>query len=117
MGETAHKIQSFGRRQAPRYRLRIPARLITLDRTFSVVLEDLSAVGAKITMPVQHEFLVGVLRWMDCHGFADVRWREGLSIGLEFASPISEAVLEGTRRHASNRLTQFKQHAPATRSC
>ena len=117
MGETAINAQWFGRRQAPRFRLGMQARLITPDRTFSVVLDDLSERGAKITLPVPHDFVVGVLRWMDFHAFADVRWCEGLSIGLEFAAPLDGAVLEDTRLYAPDLVTQLKQHAPGARSC
>lgn len=116
MGETAIKAQGFGRRRTPRLRLAIPARLITLDRTFSIVLDDLSERGAKITLPAPHDFVVGVLRWLDFHGFADVRWREGLSVGLEFATPLAESVLEETRLHMPD-LARLKQCAPGARSC
>ena len=95
----------------------MPARLITLDRTFSVVLDDLSQIGARITLPASHDFVVGVLRWMDYHAFADVRWREGLAVGLEFASPLEAEVLEETRRHAPDLLTQLKHTAPGARAC
>lgn len=93
------------------------ARLITPDRTLSVVLEDLSDRGAKVTLPVPHDFVVGVLRWMDFHAFADVRWCNGLSVGLEFATPLEEAVLENTRLYAPDLVTQLKQGAPGERTC
>lgn len=100
MGETAIRAQHFGRRQAPRLHLGMQARLIMPDRTLSVILEDLSDRGAKITLPAPHDFVVAVLRWMDVHAFADVRWRDGLTIGLEFAAPLDATVLERTRLYA-----------------
>lgn len=37
---------------------------------------------------------------MDVHAFADVRWRDGLAIGLEFATPLEASVLDRTRLYA-----------------
>ena len=93
------------------------ARLITPDRTFAVVLDDLSARGAKITLPGPHDFVVGGLRWMDFHAFADVRWCQGLSVGLEFATTLDDAVIKQTRRYAPDLVTQLKPNGPGARFC
>ena len=93
------------------------ARLITPERTLSVVLDDLSDRGAKITLPVAHDFVVAVLRWMDVHAFADVRWRDDLAIGLEFATPLEASVLERTRLYAPGLVAELKPNAPNSRFC
>ena len=101
MGETARIERGFGRRRSPRLRLGMPARLIVPERTCPVVLENLSAEGAGITLPEPGEFVVCVLRWMDQHAFAEVVWREGFSVGLKFDQPITAETLEATRIYAS----------------
>lgn len=111
------KAQGFGCRQAPRLRLGMRARLITPDRSVPVILDDLSDRGAKITLPEPHDFVVAVLRWMDVHAFADVRWREGLAIGLEFATPLEPAVIERTRLYAPELVPQLDSAAANIRYC
>lgn len=117
MGNIARNDRSFGRVRAPRLRLGIPARLVTLDGTLPVMLEDLSGEGAKITLPVPLDFAVGVLRWMDHHGFADVRWRDGLSVGLAFATPLDASLMDETRRYARDLVARLKSSASEVRAC
>ena len=109
--------RGFGRRSAPRLPLRMPARLIVPDRTCPVVLEDLSARGASVTLPEACEFVVGVLRWMDRHAFAEVAWREGLSLGLQFDRPLTAEVLEATRLYAREHWVLLRQGDPMLRRC
>lgn len=116
MGEAARLEQMFGRYQEQRLRLGMPARLITLDRTASVVLDDLSESGAKITLPAPHDFVVCVLRWMEHHGFANVRWRDGLTVGLQFDKPLCPAILEDTRRDGLDHAIE-RTREPALRHC
>ena len=71
MEQTARVEHWICRRQAPRFRLGMPARLITLERHLHVTLVDLSEGGAKVTLPRPHAFTVCVLRWMDYHAFAE----------------------------------------------
>ena len=117
MGELAHTASTFGRRRSPRLRLGMPARLVTLEGSFPVVLENRSEGGAKITLPAAAEFTVCVLRWMDYHGFADVVWREDLAVGLQFDQPISLEMLEATRVYAGGRMTRTWPGEPALRRC
>lgn len=117
MGETARTAQRFGRRKSPRLRLGMPARLVTLDRTYPVMLENLSEGGAKIVLPVADDFVVGVLRWMDYHGFADVVWREDCAVGLQFDKPISAEMLEATRLYDSQLTARMRQGGPGWRGC
>ena len=101
MGGLAQPELRFGRRRSPRLRLGMPARLITPERTCPIVLENLSLEGAGITLPEHFEFVVGVLRWMDHHAFADVVWRDGFTIGLQFDKPLAPEVIEATRAYAN----------------
>jgi hypothetical protein len=93
--------RGFGRRRSPRLRLGMPARLITPERSCPIVLENLTVDGAGVTLPEPSEFMVCVLRWMDNHAFADVVWREGFSVGLQFDKPIPAETLEATRLYAN----------------
>lgn len=100
MEQTAHLEHWICRRQAPRFRLGMPARLITLERHMTVRLEDLSEDGASVMLPVPHAFTVCVLKWMDHNAFAEVRWIRDNAVGLHFPSPISAAVLAETCPYA-----------------
>jgi hypothetical protein len=108
MNQTARIEHPICRRQAPRFRLGMPARLITLDKHLDVVLEDLSEMGAKVTLPELHAFPVGVLKWMDHHAFAEVRWMDQRTVGLQFASAISAATIEQTVRYAPGLVMRMK---------
>ena len=116
MGEPALNERGLGRRQHERFALRMRARLITLDGTVAVSLENLSAGGAKVILPEPHDFVVCVLRWMDFHCFAEVRWRDGLSVGLQFDKPLSAEVMYHTRRAAPD-VVQQPQPCETIRSC
>jgi hypothetical protein len=109
MEQTARVEHWICRRQAPRFRLDMPARLITLERHLTVEVEDLSESGARIALPVPHAFGVCVLRWMDFHAFAEVKWMRELVVGLQFASPISAETLAETCRRAPHVAGGFKQ--------
>ncbi len=117
MEQTALIEHWMCRRQTPRFRLGMPARLITLERHLDVVLEDLSENGAKITLPVPHVFTVGVLKWMDCHAFAEVAWARDLSVGLQFSATISADELARTVHYAPDLVTQLKRRNTDPRYC
>ena len=95
----------------------MPARLVTLDRTYPVTLENLSQGGAKITLPVADDFVVGVLRWMDYHAFADVAWRDELAVGLQFDKPIAVEMLEATGLYFWDHLAPARPGRPALHVC
>jgi len=115
MEQTARIEHWICRRQAPRFRLGLPARLITLERHLNVVIEDLAEGGAKITLPVPHEFGVCVLKWMDHHAFAEVRWTRDLTVGVQFPTPLPAEVLADTCRYAPDGVTQLKRSAIGAR--
>lgn len=108
MNQTARIEHPICRRHAPRFRLGMPARLITLEKHLDVVLEDLSEAGAKVTLPELHSFPVCVLKWMDHHAFAEVRWVQQGVVGLRFASPIPAMTLEQTLRYAPGLVMRMK---------
>jgi hypothetical protein len=87
----------------------MPARLITLERHLHVKLEDLSEGGAKVTLREPHAFTVCVLKWMDYHAFAEVRWMRETVVGLQFASPLAPETLAETCRYAPDLVTQLKR--------
>ena len=111
MEQTASIQHWIDRRQAPRFRLGMPARLITLEKHLDVVLEDLSEAGAKITLPEPHTFPVCVLKWMDHHAFAEVRWMQGRVVGLEFTGTIPAMTLEQTVRYAPGLVMRMKSRS------
>lgn len=111
MEQTARIEHWVERRRAPRFRLGMPARLITLDKHLDVVLEDLSEAGAGITLPEPHVFPVCVLKWMDHHAFAEVRWMRDRMVGLQFASPIPAMTLDQTVRYAPGVVMRIKSAA------
>lgn len=118
MGGLARIEQGFGCRRSPRLRLGMRARLMTLERTYPVVLEDLAESGARITLPATDDFVVCVLRWMDYQVFADVAWRDGLDVGLRFDKPISARMLQATGDYLAELPIQYPQGEPGPRrSC
>jgi hypothetical protein len=111
MDQIARTEHWICRRQAPRFRLGMPARLITLERHLTVVLEDLSEGGARVALAAPHAFTVCVLKWLDFHAFAEVRsTREG-ALGLQFASPLPASTIEQTLRYAADLVRQTKRNA------
>ena len=108
--------RGFGRR-SPRLRLGMPARLITPERTWPVVLEDLSAIGARVTQSEAEESVVCVLRWMDYHAFADVAWRDGTAMGLRFDKPLATSTIEATRLYFSEMIAQPRPDEARWRTC
>lgn len=109
MEQTARIEHWICRRQAPRFRLGMSARLITLERHLTVVLEDLSESGAKLALPAPHAFTVCVVKWLDFHAFAEVRWMRESIVGLQFPSPLSAETIEQTLRYAPDLVTQVKR--------
>ena len=111
MDQTARIEHWICRRQAPRFRLGMPARLITLERHLTVVLENLSEGGANVALPVPHVFTVCVLKWLDFHAFAEVRWMEGRVVGLQFAGPLPAETITQTLHRAPDVVTRVKPNA------
>ncbi len=94
-------LENVGRRAAPRLRLSIPARLVTVSETRRCVLLDLSRGGAQIGLakPLA-EGEAGFLRFAHYEAFACVI-REGPGLnGVEFDVGLSDEDVLATRRFA-----------------
>jgi hypothetical protein len=117
MDQAARLEHWICRRQTPRFRLGLPARLITLERHLNVVLKDLSEDGAQIALPVPHEFAVCVIKWLDYHAFAEVRWARDDLVGLKFASQLPIATLEQSVQAALASASEPKRTALDPRRC
>ncbi len=93
------KIAGTGKRSDARLRVRLPAKLITLDGEFRVVLCDLSTGGARLGKPgLVLSSGEAVLLWgHHCEAFGRLAWsRSGLA-GMHFDEPISKDWVIATR--------------------
>ena len=117
MGGLARIEHGFGRRRWPRHLVGMPARLIVPESSYPVELDDLSQGGARITLNEPYEFVVCVLRWMDRHAFADVAWRDGLSVGLQFDKPIPAEAVETTILYATAHCVEARRGQITLRRC
>jgi len=88
----------IGRREHSRLRVRLPARLTTLDGTSSAVLTDLSFGGAKIlTGCALRPGQQAVLNWAGFEAFGTVSWVHDGMCGLHFDEFLAGKVLIATR--------------------
>lgn len=93
-------MASYGKRSAGRLRTRIPARLITLDGEFRVILNDLSCTGASVgKQALALRSGNAVLQWLNFETFGVIRWGKDGLCGIEFERPIPEAWVLTTRSH------------------
>lgn len=89
---------TVGRREHSRLRVRLPARLTTLDGTSSAILTDLSYGGAKLL--VNCELKPGqqaVLNWHEFEAYGLVSWVHDGMCGLHFEEFLPGKVLIATR--------------------
>lgn len=87
-----------GRRGAPRLRLSIPAKLITVSETRRCVLLDLSRTGARIGLAKPLDLAeAGFLRFADLEVFGCVIRKEKGMNGLEFDVELSDEDVLATR--------------------
>lgn len=98
------------RRQFPRLMLGITAEFIGLEGRQRVMLQDLSATGAKIQLMRPDSGPRGILRWLDYEVFAEVKWRRSGWCGLIFDPPISNACLVRTRLAAPGLIAEEKRN-------
>lgn len=104
-------IAGTGKRRHARLRVRLPAKLITLDGEFRVVLCDLSTGGARVGKPGL--VLNGghaILQWGRFEAFCELAWcRSGL-IGAQFEEPIPKEWIIATRElDSAERLPDEEQ--------
>ncbi|MEO0871401.1 MAG: PilZ domain-containing protein [Pseudomonadota bacterium] len=96
-------LANVGRRAAPRLRLSIPARLVTVSETRRCVLLDVSRCGAQISLakPLS-EGEAGFLHFANTEVFVSViRKATGLN-GVEFDVPLSDEDVLAIRRYAED---------------
>ena len=92
--------RTIHRRAHPRLNLGIEAKFISLDGPETVILQDLSATGAKIQLARDEPLSKGILVWMDYEVFGDILWRDAFLCGISFDRPISNSCLVATRAAA-----------------
>ena len=94
-------IENVGRRSAPRLRLSIPARLITVTESRRCILLDLSRTGAQIGLERPMSLgEAGFLQFADFEVFATViRNGAGLN-GVEFDVPMQDEEVIAVRHYA-----------------
>jgi len=91
-------VASIGRRSTSRLRLRLNARLTTLDGTCSVVLLNLSLSGAKILAETRlREGSEAILQWESLEAFGEIMWVDGSIVGLRFETEVDHDVLLAAR--------------------
>ncbi len=91
MAEPTNRDVPVGRREDPRVRVSLAARLDTVTGTQAVRLNNLSRGGASICTdaPLKRGSNV-ILRWRDLEVFGTVTWVEGARCGLKFDEPLSD---------------------------
>lgn len=90
-----------GRRGAPRLRLSIPAKLITVSETRRCVLLDVSRTGARIGIAKPLDVGdAGFLRFADFEVFGCAIRKEDGRNGLEFDIELSDEDVLATRHYA-----------------
>ncbi|MBC2667362.1 PilZ domain-containing protein [Novosphingobium flavum] len=90
----------IGRRRDARLRVRLEARLITLDGTARAVLADVSSGGARV---IGRNFALrerqeAVLQWGDREAFGVIIWHDAHQCGLSFFDPLDQRAIMATRR-------------------
>jgi len=101
------------RRNCPRLRLGIPARLETLEGTREARLIDLSQTGAKIDCPGAQTIGQAVLQWLEFETFGETVWRDGELLGVRFDRPLSPSVIFTTRQLAPSVVARADQAVSA----
>jgi len=96
-------LENVGRRSAPRLRLSIPARLVTVSETRRCVLLDVSRTGAQIGLAKPLGVgEAGFLTFADLEVFGGVIRSSQGSNGLEFDVELSDDDVLGIRHFADN---------------
>src|SRR6476646_6214583 len=90
----------IGRREHPRLRLAIDARLITTWGDYRVRLDNLSQAGAHISRPKDELFARCVLKWLQFEAWGSLVWRRGGYCGIRFDKPIPSQWIDASRAEA-----------------
>lgn len=103
--------RSLHRRQSPRLSLGVEAEFICIGGRQQVLLQDISATGAKLERLHRQPTANGFLRWMDFEVFGDIQWRGAGRCGIVFDRPLSTACLIQTRSAAPGVLREQQRNA------
>jgi hypothetical protein len=95
------------RRQRPRLRVGLTARVETLHGKFDAQLIDLSQSGARLRTLSPKLGRAVVLRWLDFEGFGDLVWEGDGVLGMKFDPPLSSEVILATRELAPSVVQDF----------
>ena len=91
MADMPNEAPQVGRREDPRVRVRLGARLVTVTDTQTVSLHNLSRGGASISSdPPLKPGADVVLHWRDIEAFGSVTWVDGGRCGLRFDEPLTD---------------------------
>lgn len=103
LNDPNHQADSkVGRRQHPRLRLAIEARLITTWGQYLVRLENLSLTGAHVSRPRTEKFGRCVLKWYEYETWGELVWMRGTYCGIRFDRELPEKLVIQTRSRATD---------------
>ena len=103
-----------GRRHAARTALSLPASMFSVEHSRVVILDDLSASGARLSgpdLPAEHESVW--IRVGPIDAFGTVVWNEAASCGITFDRPLGDEEADFAKREA--RSAQLTRLAPEQR--
>lgn len=89
--------RDIARRNHPRLRVRIPARLISLDGFLPATILDLSHKGARLRTFRPVSFREAALQWLDYEAFGRVAWQTHDVCGITFENQLPVRCLMDTR--------------------
>ena len=104
--------QDAHRRAKPRLNLGIEAKFIGFGPPLDILLQDISATGAKLYLNQPEKLKQGFLCWDAYEVFGDIVWQEHEWCGMQFERPVSPECLFATRQAAP---TLMKAARNATR--
>lgn len=107
MNEDTDDHPLAGRREQPRLRLQIPARITTLSGPEPVLLLDLSQSGARIACRSEPSFKRGLLGWMEFEFYGETVWIKKDMCALRFDPELDLEVVLATR---SNAPREWQRH-------
>jgi hypothetical protein len=89
----------IGRRRESRLRVRLPARLITLEGTVTALMADISEHGAHLCgdLPAVRRGADVVLQWAGGEAFGAVVWIGQRQWGVQFHDPLSTEEIRKAR--------------------
>ena len=104
------------RRQRPRLRVGLTARVESLHGKFDAQLIDLSQTGARLKSLTSGLGRAVVLRWLDFEAFGDLVWEEEGLVGMKFDPPLSNEVVLATRELVPAIVQEFDPTRDAARA-